>query len=159
MKNALFLPLAVCATLAVGQSVTPVLLGAGTGNGASNAARIFWSVGELSVSTLTAPANQITQGFWQPNLAKFTSTNAPLQAEYGIACWPNPVSDALHITFNLEKPLRLTLFSLDGRLLLQESAITSGHSLSLSSLPSSVYLLRFDTDDGAWILTQKVVKQ
>lgn len=159
MQKLILLLLLAGSCLATGQSVVPVLLGSGTGNGSLTNARIFWSLGELSVATLTSPANQITQGFWQPDLAKFTGTNAPLQVEYGITCLPNPVSDALLITFDSDKPVRLALFSVEGRLLYEEPSVASGYVLPIASWPAALYVLQFATTDGAWILTQKIVKQ
>jgi hypothetical protein len=158
-KNLLFLFLAISG-FAAGQSTAPVLLatctGGGTGPGNTS---LYWSVGELTVSTLVGSPYQITQGFWQPEVVDFTSANEPLQAEYGISCRPNPVVDALQITFTLEKPINVALYSLDGRLLLQQSNIESGHVLSLAHLPASLYLLQCTTEDNKWILTQKIVKQ
>lgn len=157
-KHVLFLLLAASAA-ASGQSVAPVLLGSATSSGAVASARLFWSVGEPAVATLAGPSNQITQGFWQPEVVVFTGTNAPLQAEFRITCLPNPVSDVLRITFKGEHPVHIDLFSVDGRLLYRELAITSGHVLPMASLPASMYWLQFTTVDGAWIMTQKIVKQ
>lgn len=159
MKKKFLLLLLAGNYLASGQSVAPVLLGSSTGEGDLPNTHIFWTCGELSVATLTNATNQITQGFWQPEVTMFTSVNSPLQAEYGIECWPNPVSDALQITFNFGNPVDIALFSLDGRLLFKESSIASGHLVSMSPWPASMYLLRFTTTDGNWILTQKIIKQ
>lgn len=160
MKNYLLLLLMAVGGFATGQSAAPVLLASCTGGGdGPGNSTLFWSVGELAVHTLVGAPFQITQGFWQPELVTFTSANEPLQAEYGISCWPNPVSDALQIRMTLEKPVQVFLYSLDGRLLLQETSIGNGYALSMAALPASLYLLRFSTEDGRWICTQKIVKQ
>ena len=159
MKRHLLLLLLAGTYQAIGQSVTPVLLGAGTSDGGQANVRIFWSVGELSTTTLTSAANQITQGFWQPDVAKFTGANAPFQDEYAINCLPNPVSNDLYITLKGDQPVCLALFSPDGRLLYRESSISNGHVLSMAPWPAALYWLQFSTADGAWILTQKIVKQ
>ncbi len=146
--------------LATAQLVSPVLLGSSTGEGNLPNAHIFWTCGELSVATLTNATNQITQGFWQPEVIDLVSSvNGPLQTEYGIECWPNPVSNTLQITFNFGNPVDIALFSLDGRLIFKESSVTSGHVLSMAPWPASMYLLRFTTTEGDWILTQKIIKQ
>lgn len=146
--------------LASGQSVSPVLLGSSTGEGNLPNAHIYWSSGELAVATLDGTTNQITQGFWQPEVIDVVSSvNGPMQAEYGIECWPNPVSNVLQITFNFGNPVDIALFSIEGRLLFKESAVSSGHVVPMALWPASMYLLRFTTTDGNWILTQKIVKQ
>lgn len=145
--------------LVSGQSVAPVLLASCTGGASLQDASIFWSSGELTITTMTGATNQITQGFWQPEMTLFTNTNGPLLSENGIECWPNPVSDRLHIAFNLGTPVDISLFNLEGRLLYKEPSVASRYELRMDSWPASIYFLRFTTPDGKWIQTKKIVKQ
>lgn len=159
MKFILLLLLATMGRVVAAQTVSPVLLASCTGGGSFDNNQIFWSVGEDAVNTLSNLPFQLTQGFWQPELILLTGTNQPLQDEFAIACWPNPVSDGLQITFTGEKSIQLSLYSLDGRMLRHQTAVENGQILSMTELPAAMYLLQFATREGKWILTQKIVKQ
>ena len=71
-----------------------------------------------------------TDGFSEVNKAKTDF----------IRLFPNPASD--HIYFNLRKSMPFRILSTDGRVLMQETGVTGLNRLSLSSLPSGLYLFQ-----------------
>ena len=68
----------------------------------------------------------------------------------GVQHWPVPASDQLNINLpDAERTWTLQVFSLDGRLLLQQVAAekTSGHTLDIQALPAGSYVLRLIAGD------------
>ncbi|MBK6930627.1 MAG: T9SS type A sorting domain-containing protein [Saprospirales bacterium] len=139
-------------------TASPTLLASSTGNGVLPGVHIFWSAGETAIATLSGSPYTATQGFWQPEALQTTGTNAALLEEYGIQCFPNPVSDLLYISKSSAKPIRIALYSLEGRLLLTGTQVAAQQALSMTAYPAAVYWLRVDTDDGAWVQTLKIAK-
>lgn len=117
----------------------------------------------------TISTGSVCDEFSQPMTAESRSstkpktTSADLMQTLGTAS-PNPTTGSVVIDFDLPKASKVTLqlFSLSG----QQSAIylnkvpyTSGkhqQEISLSHLPSGMYLMQFRTADAIW--TEKIVK-
>ncbi|MEM7103845.1 MAG: T9SS type A sorting domain-containing protein [Bacteroidota bacterium] len=90
-----------------------------------------------------------------------TNTDGPLPEE-NIDIFPNPTDQSIYIkgSFQTSKPVNLEVFSVDGKLIYQETEIGSGkidYELNLGGLPQGVYLLRLSYDTQS--IVRKVIKQ
>ncbi len=77
-----------------------------------------------------------------------------------IKVYPNPAKDKVTISikeYNGNKCSSISLFSIEGKLLKQQSVKTETTSVDMSGLPSGTYLLQYD--DGEVCETVKVVKE
>jgi hypothetical protein len=86
------------------------------------------------------------------------SNNAARMAKPTVASlevYPNPTHGALQVRTQAEG--RLSIWSLDGRLIQQGSLSAGEHSLDLATQPTGLYLLRWETNEGAEI--RKIQKQ
>jgi hypothetical protein len=71
----------------------------------------------------------------------------------GIAFYPNPVYNVLHIAAPAE--VNVTITAIDGRTVLQQRAATT---IDLSSLPAGLYTLKIYDTAGALLKLEKLVK-
>ena len=65
----------------------------------------------------------------------------PLQADTKLSISPNPVSEMARIQNIPEGTSELKIYRMDGKLVLQASAILENGTLNLGNLPSGIYLL------------------
>jgi D-alanyl-D-alanine carboxypeptidase len=70
-----------------------------------------------------------------------------------VQIYPIPVTDELHIDMKGEPIERITLFSVDGRII----AESDGLVLQMSSYPNGIYFIRIQTDRGDFM--REIVKQ
>lgn len=75
--------------------------------------------------------------------------------EHQVTVYPNPTNSTLFVNFNQELQAIISLYSLNGSLILQKQVNTTETQLDVSSLPTGVYVLEAQTKNG--IETQKVV--
>jgi hypothetical protein len=81
---------------------------------------------------------------------------APEQLD--VRMYPNPTKDRVFLAFKSSKSARLTMYDMQGRLLLQqELPAVPQHEIDVKHLPAGVYILRI-TRDGAYS-QQRLVKQ
>lgn len=77
--------------------------------------------------------------------------------ESGILVFPNPTSNALFINAEVfGKSLAMKLFSLDGKLIANQS-FTKQLSFDMSSFAKGIYLLQLQSEEKVWVA--KIVKQ
>jgi hypothetical protein len=65
----------------------------------------------------------------------------PLQADTKLSISPNPVSEMARIQNIPEGTSELKIYRMDGKLVMQSSAILENGTLNLGNLPSGIYLL------------------
>lgn len=68
--------------------------------------------------------------------------------------YPNPVSNNLHIDYFGEKPEMITVYSISGKMLLEQSYLSS---LDVSGLVSGIYFVEISSSEGKSV--QKFVKK
>lgn len=66
--------------------------------------------------------------------------------EIEVSVFPNPVSDQLQITLPEGKRARATLFSTDGKLVMQEILLSENSVMNLSELETGVYILNVHSE-------------
>jgi hypothetical protein len=70
---------------------------------------------------------------------------------------PNPVENTLNIHSNHTQIQRIEIFDIYGRLILSEKNCNLMHSIDVSNLASSIYVLKVYTDNS--VLVNKFVKE
>lgn len=114
-----------------------------------------YSIGEISTSTLTGPANFITQGLLQPHI-KMTSTPCEMINET-IAYLPNPVQDNLRIVPGPDWIKAYEIFAPDGKLV--RSATFINNKINMQALPGGVYFIKLLPGCAEKFKILKVIKQ
>jgi len=91
----LFLLLTVISFGAVGQSLSPEVIGTSGDHFTNTSTQLSWTVGEIAIETYTQSSNQLTQGFHQyiDPTANLTSFNDILVC----SAYPNPFSNNLTV--------------------------------------------------------------
>ncbi len=108
--------------------------------------RIEWTLGELAITTIQNPPQQITQGFHQP-VYTITSIDELPEDIGEISVFPNPTSDIMEmrLNFNQYQKVQIRLTDTQGRVLITKEI--SGQNLSdrtdIRELPRGSYFLIF----------------
>jgi hypothetical protein len=87
----------------------------------------------------------------------------PLEAEIKFSMMPNPASDVINVSYNLNQPtpIAISIIDITGRKIMDVIKETQGsgeyrQSIRLSGLSSGIYFLNFATDSG--MLNSKFIK-
>ena len=94
---------------------------------------------------------------WQDfaEIIEMTTTDLSINTIQKINLYPNPTTDAFQIS-GIEGLVMLRLLDINGRLLLTRQ-VTGNESVSVSSLPKGLYIVKLITADGT--LERKVIKK
>jgi len=109
---------------------------------------ISWTLGEVSTETYEGSNAILTQG-QQQHYYDFTSIEEQ-SSQFNFSAYPNPASDVINIVVeNHQKgSLLLTLYSLEGKLLIQERMDHSVHQVHLGKFDASNYLITISDNSG-----------
>ncbi|MFN4122812.1 MAG: T9SS type A sorting domain-containing protein, partial [Flavobacteriales bacterium] len=82
------------------------------------------------------------------------------EQDMGITLYPNPTQDRLFIKTeqSQKRPLKFSLYNMQGKLIIQEQLVAEYESFDLSNLVSGVYLVNIVDGSGARV-TKKIIKQ
>lgn len=134
--------------VAKAQLLSPNSVNAASGAGSVGGQFIDWTLGEVSVQTVTATGIIVTQGFLQNGPGVPTSTSfIPTLQSNEVLLLPNPTPGNLgyKLTIRERGRVQLRLFDTNGKLLmnaqLQHNGGIQTGNLDLSALPSGSYLL------------------
>ena len=137
------------------QSTTPAVLSNAGAHGASGGSSVEWTLGEMSVTTLSESDNTLTQGFHQPKLIS-VSTDDEL-VNLSLSLYPNPTEDVLKLVYEGDAEMDYALHGLTGQLLDQGDVRSGVTDISLKTLSSGHYILSILQGD-ALIKTFKIEK-
>jgi parallel beta-helix repeat protein len=78
-----------------------------------------------------------------------------------IKLYPNPVRENLRIDYKLDgqNQLRLIVYDLNGKLVLDKNKMSTGSLLSLKQLAAGIYLISIRDSKGKVIYTDKIIKE
>lgn len=116
------------------QNITPNVVNSSGGYIKNANHSLEWSLGELTVSTISSTSNLLTQGFFQP-IANVVGTNDNAR-DFKIAYYPNPIEDILYLKTENEDVLTIKIQDLLGRLV-QNSGFSQ--SINLQHLKTGIY--------------------
>ena len=105
------------ARMVAAQNLSPTVVNASGGVIQNSSYSLEWSLGELAVSTLSSPANLLTQGFLQPTTTTVGTND--LFDESRFTAFPNPVSDWLTMQTDMPDIQTVQIHDILGRLVLQ----------------------------------------
>lgn len=91
------------------------------------------------------------------NIVKIDAAINENTHEFNLSVYPNPAKTSLNIRFEESSSYNLTLFSIDGRIVLKEKSNSEHHVLNIASLENGIYLLRVSDADRSKVI--KIVKQ
>jgi hypothetical protein len=129
----LFLSLVISNTISAQQVVNT------TGTTIKNATHIFeYSIGEIAITTLTGPANTITQGLLQPNLKIINPDCAIINQPFQY--FPSPTYDKLRLVGQNNWIDAYQVFAADGKLMRYSKFYNN--EIDLSNLAAGVYFVR-----------------
>jgi len=163
MKKVIF-PFVIFILIAVeisAQKIYPQILSSSGSSYQTNTMTIDWTLGELSITTITGPSSMITQGFHQPKYI-ITAVDVLSETAGKILVYPNPTSDEVNMKMTFDKTLsvRVRLVDSEGRLLWYEK-YTGQNMIErafFGNLPNGNYFLNFTTDGNISKQTFKIQK-
>ncbi|OGM08838.1 hypothetical protein A2Z67_02415 [Candidatus Woesebacteria bacterium RBG_13_36_22] len=109
----------------------------------NNTAQLSWTVGEVTIETLSGTSNILTQGFHQTNLIA-TAINEILDLGFEIKAYPNPTQDYLILKISKDKlnGMQYKLYDMQGKLLHHKLIEESETEISFKDLVPSTYLIK-----------------
>jgi hypothetical protein len=153
MKKLIF-PFLICLIWSVeisAQKVYPQILSSSGNSNQTNTMTIEWTLGELSITTISGPTAMITQGFHQPRYV-ITAINEISETLGKINVFPNPTSDKvnMNMTFDKIRSVHVGLTDLNGKLLFKKKYVgqNMNESMSFDNLPNGSYIMNFILDDN-----------
>ena len=132
-------------------TLEPSVLASGGGYAETETMSISWTLGELATTTLTGGDMILTQGFQQPS--DFGTGIKTEELDWGITAYPNPVTDALFVKFDIDiaREFWIEIQDVTGRVisLEQHKEVFPGDvvQLNTSNLTYGVYFLKVFTPD------------
>lgn len=156
--NTLVIGLMLCFS-AQAQTLQPGLLSASGGSGASPSGSLSWSVGELAVSTFSSEGQQLTQGFYQNDMA-LTPVFEVGRHSISMEVFPNPSTQQIFIERRgKELPeQRFILFNFLGQSQLSGNLTGEVTSIDLNTLPAQTYFLQIFGHAGRQLAVFKIQK-
>ncbi len=88
----------------------------------------------------------------------FTSNNF-IEFNNEIELYPNPTEKDIILENIPKEATKITLFSIEGKLIIQQKMTNSSTLINLSNQSSGVYFIQFENNEGEIIAREKVVKQ
>ncbi|WP_417600885.1 T9SS type A sorting domain-containing protein [Owenweeksia hongkongensis] len=143
MKTISTLILCGISLLAFSQSTDQKVVASSGGHYSNGNNQLSFTIGEPVISTASNSGVTLTQGFHQTKLQVISLeefSNDPL-----ISVFPNPVVESLNITTEkLTESGWLTLYSVNGKLLLQQKLVPGeSQTIDMTSYSDGSYYLRF----------------
>ena len=116
------------------------------GNASGSGGRVSYTVGQMVYTTHTGATGSVSQGIQQPYEISMVTGLENTKINLVVSAYPNPTTDYLILTvkdFELSTlPLSFSLYDILGRLLHTGKIEGSKTSIVMSTLASSIYLLK-----------------
>ena len=111
--------------------------------GETSSGSLSWTIGEPVIETITNGTNTLTQGFQQSKLT-VTAINELKVSGIELSVYPNPTNSFLSIEVKADKQkdLLLSLFDLNGRLILQKMMAGNKQTIKMQNYKPGTYILK-----------------
>jgi hypothetical protein len=119
--------------------------------------QLSWTLGEPVIETFSDGKSVITQGFQQSKLS-VTAIDQISENLYGLKVYPNPVSSALTIEVSEVEKFNLSLFDLNGKLLIKKEVEKTVETFDMLNFIPGSYFLTVSSGNGKHLQTFKVIK-
>ena len=129
----------------------PSVIASGGAYAETETISLSWTLGELATTTLSGGDMILTQGFQQP--IDFGTGIIPEEVKWSITAYPNPVTDALFIRFDIDmtREFWIEIQDVTGRVISLElkKEVLPGDVIQLntSTFSYGVYFLKVFTPD------------
>lgn len=114
-----------------------------------------YSIGEISIATLSSNGNIITQGALQPNYKVLTSVNDVFDALFSFKTYPNPVTAQLTIETDYPGFEDIRILNINGQIIYQGAF--DYKPIDASDLPIGTYFIHIYSK--LYNKTIKIIKQ
>ena len=157
MKLLLTFFLLGAATYANAQTIDKMVIASGSEAMVNTEIQLNSTLGEPLIG-LVLNDFSVDQGFWAGSL--IVEPLVPEEELGGIVVFPNPVEDQLNIFTNNQRVYGITLFSIDGRLIMKKKVdeTQTQHLLDASILSEGVYVLQVFVEGNSKDKLFKVIK-
>jgi len=121
--------------------------------------QLSWTIGEPVIETFTGATAILTQGFHQSRL--FATAIDPIENPgLKLTVYPNPVSGILklEITDHRLEGIRYSLFTMDGKSILDRKVEKQPELISMENYTPGTYLLKIFVSGNHPVQTFKIVK-
>lgn len=149
-KFLLLTALLLSGALARSQSLSPTVVASNGKQLTGSGIQLSYTVGEIAVTTKTAGANTLTQGFHQSY--KNAVGIALIETPISITVFPNPATSYVYVKIegDLSQSIIIRLYSLSGQLVKEESSFTTVlTTVDVAALTDGMYLLQVIDHNGS----------
>lgn len=155
-KLFLVVVLAITAPLSA-QSLTPQVIASSGTSFSSAGAKLDFTIGEVSTSTLTASGNTLTQGFHQPEL-HFASIQ-DYNSDFNIILYPNPTEQFVTVESTKTDKMKVNVYDVNGKVIMVSNTFSNKITLDVSSVASGNYIMVITTENGDPIHSYSIIKK
>ena len=117
-----------------------------------------YSIGEPWVEKITDGTNQVTEGFFQPELMALGLSEEALSPAVGLKAFPNPAQGAVSISLEKRIIQRIRVYDVGGNMLQEIQVNIQQAVLDVSSYAPGFYFLEVFTNDSPKGIRLKIVK-
>ena len=143
--------------LAIGQSISKQVIGAGGVTQSNSTNKLSWTLGEPIVGLMTAGANQLGNGFYNSFDINALAIE-DFSMNISIKVFPNPTSHFLYAIQNENHTIIIKLIDINGKLLLTKT-ISNGEAIDISNYTSGIYILEAKDNITDKKNTYKIIKK
>lgn len=120
---------------------------------------VSYTVGQIVFTTNLASEGSIAQGVHQTYDSETLSNSEPTIDNFDVLIYPNPTQNNINIKFNsaVQNNLNYELFDIQGRIIRSQRVEFNNTTISLSTLPASIYMLQIKSDNKI-LKTFKIIK-
>ncbi|MEI6852408.1 MAG: T9SS type A sorting domain-containing protein [Bacteroidota bacterium] len=121
------------------QSLGPEVLASSGDYFTNSNLKLSWTLGEMVTETFSAGGTFLTQGFQQSSYAPFAIDEN--EENKMISVYPNPFSDIITISTGNLTDLKVQVFDLQGKNIMERTIETSNKQLDFSAFEQGMYLI------------------
>ncbi len=159
MKTSVFYIILVCIVCFCSSARAQEVVASSGNHFSNNEIQISWTLGEPVIQTLSNNNVLLTQGFHQAKLT-VTAIEELDDLLMQISAYPNPTSNFLKLSVKNsgEEELYYSLYTLDGKMLMQKQIESDLSEISMMNYISAIYFLKV-TNGNSTLKTFKIIKQ
>jgi hypothetical protein len=149
--------------IVIGQTISPQVVTTTGATMANGITTINFTVGEITVSTLSDGNNTIGQGFTSSSThTTITTVVSPDSDLLNVSVYPNPVTEIIFVDVRGEslENFRLVVHSIDGALLLQDNFIAKDNHIGINTQKwaKGTYVLSLLDSENQLLCSYQLIK-
>ncbi len=137
------------------QNLMPELLSSSGGLYSGENASLSWTLGEVSINTITSSDIMLTQGFQQPGLHTTSVTNPDYQISAIV--YPNPARDFIDIEIKYPNSKSFAIIDINGNIY-KRLFSPRNKKIDISNLQPGYYFIAINTNKGVELTGIKFLK-